>query len=106
MGFELLKDLYGTDEDFQEILEKCVMNQRYNDFHIQEGYLMKGNQLCIPKTSLRENVIRNLHGGGLASHFGRDKTIVIIGDQYYWLHMRRDVTKFIQKCYVCQTSKD
>ena len=26
VAFELLKDLYETDEDFQDIWEKCVMN--------------------------------------------------------------------------------
>ena len=49
VGFKLLKDLYESDEDFREIWEKCVMNQPCDDFHIQEGYLMKGNQLCIPR---------------------------------------------------------
>ena len=48
MGFEMLKDLYESDEDFQETWEKYVMNQPCDDFHIHEGYLMKGNQLCIP----------------------------------------------------------
>ena len=105
VGFELLKDLYETDEDFWEIWKKCITNQPCDDFHVQEGYLMRGNQLCIPRTSLRENVIQDLHRGGLVDHFDKDKTIATVGERHCWPHMRRGMTKFAQRCYVCQTSK-
>jgi hypothetical protein len=40
---------------------------------IQDGLLFKGNQLCIPKFSMRENLLKEKHSGGLAKHFGHDK---------------------------------
>jgi hypothetical protein len=41
---------------------------------IQEGLLFKGNQLCISNCSMRENLLKEKYSGGLARHFGHEKT--------------------------------
>jgi hypothetical protein len=41
---------------------------------IQEGLMFKGNQLCIPKCSMRDKILKEKQSGGLAEHFGHDKT--------------------------------
>ncbi|GJS31035.1 transposon ty3-I gag-pol polyprotein [Tanacetum coccineum] len=101
IGFEQLKDLYAYDEDFKQIWENKIVPPYLKI----DGYLFFDNRLCIPRTSLREQLIKELHGGGLGGHFGRDKTLAMVEERYYWPHLRRDVGKFVAKCLICQTAK-
>ncbi|CAB4295196.1 unnamed protein product [Prunus armeniaca] len=72
---------------------------------MHDGYLFKGNLLCIPKGSLREQIIRELHGNGLGGHFRRDKTLAMVTDRYYWPGMYKDVDRLVRKCQICQFGK-
>jgi len=39
------------------------------------------------------------------SHFGRDKTYLLLSDHFYWPKMRRDVERFVQRCTTCHKAK-
>lgn len=78
---------------------------RWLDFIIQDGMLFKGSQLCIPRSFMRENLIKEKHSGGLARHFGRDKTIALVAKNYYYPQLQQDVKKFVQNCKICHMEK-
>ena len=67
--------------------------------------LFKDKQLCIPRSSLRENLIREKHSGGMAGHFGVDKTMILMDEAYYWPKMNQEVRKYVQHYVVCQMAK-
>ena len=67
--------------------------------------LFKGSQLCIPRSSMRENLIKEKHSGVLARHFGQDKIFALVARFYYWPQLQHDVKKFVQSHKVCQMEK-
>jgi hypothetical protein len=73
---------------------------------VQEGLLFKGNQLCIPKCSMRDNILKEKHSGGLVGHFDHDKMFAQLSSSYYWPGMRMEVIKFVNRCRICQHAKE
>ena len=93
IGFDILKDMYRDYSDFKDAYEACenpVLRDKsqWTEYMIQEGLLFKVNQLCIPKCSMRDNLLKEKHSGGLAGHFGHDKTFAQLSSSYYWPGMR------------------
>jgi hypothetical protein len=89
LGFDDLRDMYKDDPDFKEAYEAAensILRDRrqWTEYMVQEGLLFKGNQLCIPKCSMRENLLKEKHSGGLAGHFGHDKTFAKLNESYFW----------------------
>ena len=59
MGFDLLKRDYPSYKDFSIIYAGLVARQhaKYLDFSLHDGYLFKGTCLCLPNTSIHEEVV-------------------------------------------------
>nr|GEU94551.1 retrovirus-related Pol polyprotein from transposon TNT 1-94 [Tanacetum cinerariifolium] len=43
--------------------------------------------------------------GGLAGHFGRDKTLALLREQFYWPKMKCDVNRLFERCRTCHITK-
>ncbi|KAF3646328.1 hypothetical protein FXO37_20514 [Capsicum annuum] len=101
-----IKELYENDEDFGRIWVKQTKGLPLEEnFVVQDGYLFNGNRLFIPRGSLRDKLIQEMHSCNLSNHVGRDKTIANLEAHYYWPQLKRDAGKFVQRCPVCQTYK-
>ena len=89
LDFDEMKELYDVDPNFSKVWRECrtpnlIDNiSKYDDYFIQEGVLFKGIQLCIPRSSMRLNLIKEKDSGGLAGHFEIDKTLNLLKEKYY-----------------------
>ena len=88
LGFNDLKYLYEANPNFVEPWKDCkeqMVRDKWIDYFIKEDMLFKGIQLCILRGSMREDIIKEKHSGGLAGHFGIDKLVKLIFGRYFWL---------------------
>ena len=111
ISFDSIKVLYQANDDFWEIIEKIkepttsLSDHTRGVYFLQDVYLFRGKQLCIPIGSMRENIICEFQSGHLAGHFEKDKTIALVEDKYYWQKLIRDIIKYVTRCRICQVAK-
>lgn len=53
--------------------------------------------------ALRADLLHDTHD--TAGHFGTEKTLALLGRQFYWPHLRRDVHAYVASCEQCQRNK-
>ncbi|RDX96857.1 Tf2-6, partial [Mucuna pruriens] len=94
LGFESLKDLYGGGNNyFKKAYELCANSAN------------GGKRLCVPRSSIKELLVREAHEDGLMSDFGECKTYETFHAHFYWPYMRRDVHHMYERCLVCKIDK-
>eukprot|EP01018_Ginkgo_biloba_P033818 Gb_38123 [translate_table: standard] len=98
--FASVKDQYEAEEDIRQAWSYAKSpltdsGDLFDEYFLQDGYLFKGKQLCIPKGSMRENIIKELHSGRLGGYFGKDKIISLVKERYFWLGLKKKVAKFM-----------
>ncbi|KAL5752228.1 hypothetical protein ACOSQ2_022735 [Xanthoceras sorbifolium] len=103
-GFDYIKELYVEDADFGNVFNACE-KVAFGKFYRHDGFLFKETKLCVPKSSLRELLVREAHGGGLMGHFGIAKTLDVLHEHFFWPHMKHDVERICEKCITCRQAK-
>lgn len=83
LRFSFIKDLYGDDLDFKPIILGLQDPQSSRlpsraPYVLHKEFLFNNGKLCVPKGSIRDLFIREAHSGGLAGHFGVNKTCEVL----------------------------
>jgi hypothetical protein len=90
-GLESLCDLYATAHDFSAPYSMCTGGEAWDKYHIHDGFLFLANKLCVLESFVHLLLLQESHAGGLMGHFGREKTLLMLADHFYWPRMRRAV---------------
>jgi hypothetical protein len=54
---------------------------------------------------LRLLLLQESHAGGLAGHFGHQKTLLMLSGHFYWPRMRWNMDRYVKRCITCNISK-
>nr|GEV61662.1 putative reverse transcriptase domain-containing protein [Tanacetum cinerariifolium] len=92
-GLDVIRDMVTVDPYFLVVLQ-VVQSGDKTDFVLHDGFLFKGNQLCIPDSSLRLKIIKEFHSEG---HVGRDRTLQLVQASYFWPTMRKEVDRYVKR---------
>lgn len=108
-----------TDERHIQLIRRVKRYpDRYPDFRVQKGILMKHApsyyilpaeeverwKVVVPSDQ-RTEIIRAHHDVPTCGHPGVFKTMNRISQSYTWRHMRADVIHYINRCKVCLQTK-
>ncbi|GJV46315.1 putative nucleotidyltransferase, ribonuclease H [Tanacetum coccineum] len=100
-GLDVIREQLTLDPYFSNVLQGVQLGQKPY-FNIHDGFLFKGNQLCIPNNNLCLKIIKELHGEG---HVSRDRTLQLVQASHFWPTMRKEVDCYVKRCRICQVSK-
>jgi hypothetical protein len=101
-ALDTTKTQYVNDADFKDVLLHFKDGKVWNKFVVNDGFVFRANELCIPASSVRLLLLQEAHGGGLMGHFGAKKTEDVLAGHFFWPKMRRDVERFVARCTTCR----
>ena len=115
---ELIEEQKGDDTlrgAFNESNDSNLSDLSKPQFHVQDGILYRrrrgitesatiGNhqdQVVVPYR-LRQCLMEEAHDNILQGHLGIKKTLHRILSNFYWPSVKKDVTRFVKSCAICQ----
>ncbi|TXG46596.1 hypothetical protein EZV62_027896 [Acer yangbiense] len=84
-GFDSFREMFDSDPYFSGVIAAARTGEN-SEFLLVDGFLFRGNQLCIPDCSLRLQIIKESHGEGhpteLNTYADTDAAYKCLKEQY------------------------
>ena len=95
----MIKKIYTIASQNREVKE--------TNFSVNEdGSLCYRDRVCVPNDDeLKKSILEEVHSGSFAMHPDSTKMYQDLKTSDWWSGMKRDVSKFVTKCMVCQKVK-
>ena len=101
-----LQQAATSDREYQQLLQR-VQKGGDSKYSIRDRLLLFNHtRVLVPADStLRTQLIAELHDTPLSGHLGKDKTISRAKRRFFWPGMDSDITRYVTSCDACQRNK-
>jgi len=74
---------------------------------VEDGLVLnKGKRIYVPSyENLQREVMKEGHDSKRVGHPGMHRTLALVGESYYWFHLKNDVEAYVKTCLVYQQDK-
>jgi len=79
---------------------------RDEEWKVEDRIVMKEERIYMPEEDLRREIIQLHHDTPVEGHRGRWKTTELIGRNYWWPGIMKEVKRYIDRCDTCQRYKN
>jgi len=100
----IFQDAKLNDEYMQLCKEVSKGENIDANYTIQEELLAWKGRIYIPK-AMRKKVMQSEHNSKVAGHFGKDRTLELISQNFFWAKKEDDVRQYCNECDNCQRTK-
>jgi len=90
----------------EELKRSGMKSIQDEEWSIEDRLVLKEEKIYVPEGVLRVEVVRRHHDTAVGGHGGRWKTTELVGRNYWWPGMTKEVAKYVEGCNLCQRHKN
>jgi len=79
---------------------------RDKEWEVEDGIVMKEGRIYVPEEDLRREIIQLHYDTPVGGHGERWKTTELIGRNYWWPEITKEVGRYVDGCDACQRYKN
>ena len=90
----------------EELKKAGIKTLRDKEWEVEDGIVIKKGKIYMPEGDLRREIIQLHHDTPVEGHGGRWKTMELIGRNYWWPGITKEVGRYVDRCDACQRYKN
>jgi len=90
----------------EELKKAGIKILKDEEWEVEDGIVIKEGRIYVPKGDLRREIIQLYHDTLVGGHRGRWKMMELIGRNYWWPGITKEMGRYVDGCDTCQRYKN